>query len=109
MGFLNKKVTNVKFAAKRKSNGAECSVVGNESMSESHVIADIVAERQRLDVEDLKSKCVTSDMSEIKEKLKSTLSFRSKMLENKSLDLKENFPYFFTNPEMVIIVNRCVY
>lgn len=110
MGFLSKKVINEKYAGnqlKRKLN--EISAIESEFMnqSESHEDADVVSERQRRDVEDLKSKYVASDICEIKEKLKSTLPFRSKILENKDLDLKEYFPYFFTNPELVkVLLNK---
>lgn len=101
MGFLSKKLTNVKYHAKRKLN--ESSIIESESINRTgnHDDVDADSENQKIDVENLKSKFVATDVCGIKEKLKSTLSYRSKMLEKKDLDLKENFPYFFTNPELV--------
>lgn len=103
MGFLNKKLRNERYnGKKRKLN--ESSVIDYEIMDgdESIDSAEDVTDRQRIDVEDLKSKLVSdSNMCEIKAKLKFTLSYRSKLLENKSLDLLETFPYFFTVPKLV--------
>lgn len=42
-----------------------------------------------------------SNMDLIKSKLQSTSQYRLKMLEDKSIDLLENFPYFFANPMLV--------
>lgn len=54
------------------------------------------------DIEILKSTVVSaSNLDLIKTKLVSSTRYRLKMLENKSIDLLENFPYFFTNPELV--------
>lgn len=103
MGYLNKKLTNERYTGKkRKHNESSIIDCGSMSANESFDGADDVTELQRIDVEDLKLKIFSdSNMCEIEGKLKSTFSYRSKMLENKSLDLLETFPYFFTDPKLV--------
>lgn len=50
----------------------------------------------------LRSTIVTDDtMNLIKDKLRMTAEYRLQLLEDQNLDLLENFPYFFTNPELV--------
>lgn len=45
-----------------------------------------------------------TELAEIKIMLKSTFQYRQNMIKNnENLDLLENFPYFFTNPELVNI------
>lgn len=46
------------------------------------------------------------NMDEIKEKLVATLEYRLNMIDqNVELDLLETFPYFFTDPSLVILRN----
>lgn len=55
------------------------------------------------EVFELKNMAVCSEnMSIFQEKLKLTFNFRQEMIKNnENLDLLENFPYFFSNPELV--------
>lgn len=39
----------------------------------------------------------------IKTKLAETTEYRLKMLQNKEIDLRTEFPYFYTNPELVLL------
>lgn len=50
-----------------------------------------------------------ANMPEIKQKLIETLDHRLKMLEALEIDLRTEFPYFFTHPQLVSIVkyNNC--
>lgn len=55
------------------------------------------------DLDSLKSTVVNKqNVDFIREKLKSTLNYRVEMMRDLSTDLLENFPFFFSNPEMVI-------
>lgn len=72
----------------------------NQSASEN-VIEDSVAAD---DVMFLKSLIVSDENMEMFwKKLNSTRSYRQKMLLDKNIHLKEQFPYFFTHPDMVKI------
>lgn len=54
------------------------------------------------DVKFLKSVKVNDEnIQTIKEKIKLTSVYRKNMLNDLCMDLLENFPYFFTNPELV--------
>lgn len=58
------------------------------------------------DVALLKHTLVNNDnMDLIKEKIGSTAKFRKNMLKDKNLDLLQNFPYLYTNPELVCFQN----
>lgn len=60
------------------------------------------ADEQKDDVEILKATMVTDkNMNTIKIKLRSTLSYRLKMMETPELDILESFPYFFTDSPLV--------
>lgn len=55
------------------------------------------------DVEFLKSSKVNAEnILTIKEKIKQTSAYRAKMLTNLTIDLLEQFPYFFTDPALRI-------
>lgn len=50
----------------------------------------------------LKSAAVNDEnMAEIMQKIKSTCTYRKKMLDDLSIELLESFPYFFTHPKLV--------
>lgn len=68
-------------------------------VAESKQYTDLAATK---DVAWLKS-TITEDknMETIKEKIKLTSSYRKKLLKDKSIDLLEVFPYFFTCPQLV--------
>lgn len=54
------------------------------------------------DIEILKTTIVNDDnMKLIKSKLEATSQYRLKMLQDKSIDLLETFPYFFVDPNLV--------
>lgn len=56
------------------------------------------------DLEYLKSAIVNADnMDTIRKKLKSTERYRMEMVRDLNVDLLENFPFFFTHPETVIL------
>lgn len=97
MGYLNTKKKNERYAEKT------CQRDQNESNNNDSFEGAIdVTERQKQDIEVLKATIVNeSNLPEIQTKLKSTLAYRQKLLENRELDLKEFFPYFFTDPELV--------
>lgn len=65
-------------------------------------------ESARNDVEFLKSVIVNDrNLESIKAKLISTSEYRSKMLEDKEIDLRIEFPYFFISPNLVCL-NRWI-
>lgn len=60
-------------------------------------------ELARIDIEYLKSITVNKGNIEIiKDKLISSAENRMKMLEDQQIDLRVEFPYFFTDPDLVI-------
>lgn len=101
MGFLNVKERNDRYTAKKIN---ENRVENNNELSIQQKVIENndESENSEQDVQILKATVVNDASSlEIHSKLKSTLSYRTKMLENRSLDLLELFPYFFTNPSLV--------
>lgn len=59
-------------------------------------------EQLKNDVAFLKTAIINGEQIEtIKEKITSTMMYRVKMMNELKMDLLENFPYFFTNPELV--------
>lgn len=101
-GFLSNRLRYLRGLKRSESRESLCRT---ESMDES----DDASHEE--DIEILKMTVVSPDNLElIKTKLMSTAKFRLKMLENKSIDLLEFFPYFFTNPELVrALSNRSNY
>lgn len=75
----------------------------NQSLATSITNVEIETAQYKEDVFELKNLIVCSEnMETFKEKLKSTYNFRQEMIKtNNNLDLLENFPYFFSNPELV--------
>lgn len=70
--------------------------------SETVNVIDSIDERAKEDVEFLKSVVAKSDNIEIiKSKLSQTVAYRSTMLKNDQLCYRIEFPYFFTNPDLV--------
>lgn len=61
-------------------------------------------EKQKEDLDFLKY-CVVNDISEdvLIAKLNSTRDLREKIIRDKNTDLRENFPFFFSHPELVCI------
>lgn len=95
MGFLNVKQRNDRYAAKKNN---ESRVENDEEMSIEQESSENDVESEQ-DVQILKATVVNyANLPEIHRKLKSTLSYRTKMLKDRALDLLELFPYFFTNP-----------
>lgn len=48
-----------------------------------------------------------ADTADLRNMLKQTFEYRQKMVQdNQNLDLLENFPYFFTNSELVSVLNK---
>lgn len=69
------------------------------SRSESSDDSDTFA---RNIIQSLKSVVVNEQsIGFIKTKLAETTEYRLKMLQNKDVDLRVEFPYFYTNPELV--------
>lgn len=97
------KLRNGRHADKKRqfneSIQSNCDIANN---SESLVDMIDVTEDQKKDVELLKATLVNDEnMTKIKEKLLSTLSYRLAMMETPELDLLETFPYFFTHSTLV--------
>lgn len=101
------KMRNVRTAEKKR-NVNKSNVSMDVSTTESFINQDEIAEREKTDVELLKITVVNdSNLPYIKAKLQSTLSYRFRSMEKQELDLKENFPYFFTHPTLVTRTNLC--
>lgn len=62
---------------------------------------------QRNQVRFLKRVVVNNENIEIiKEKMVQTLEYRNKMIKDRNLDFRVEFPYFFSNPELVSAINQ---
>lgn len=60
-------------------------------------------EQNKCDVDMLKTITVCDkNMEEIKKKLIATMTYRLRMLDVNEIDLLETFPFFFTDPSLVI-------
>lgn len=96
-GYLYTKIKYLRAAHKRLSQNA--SVSESEDPEDSEETASCPEE----DVEFLKTTMVNDKtMDIIKSKLAATSEYRRKLIrENHSIDLLENFPYFFTSPQLV--------
>lgn len=99
-GWLYDKIKNLR----RQSNQTKASASSAES-EESEPDIDSREENENLckeNVEILKITVVNdNNIALIKSKLEATVQFRRKMLQYKSIDLLENFPYFFVEPKLV--------
>lgn len=96
-GYLYNKIKYLKNTQKRLSQNA--SVSDNDELEDSEETATSSEE----DVEFLKITMANEEnMDAIKSKLAATSVYRRKLIhDNHSIDLLENFPYFFTNPKLV--------
>lgn len=99
MGWFNARLKNLRGAQKRlaaKTNPLRRS----GSLVVDQRYAD---QRNAEDVIYLQSLVVSGETKDtFMEKLNSTRRYRMEMLLDKNINLKEQFPYFFTNPELVI-------
>lgn len=77
----------------------------NESDDEEEVCSvenENNLDKQKSDFDELKSLLVnTSNMEIMKAKLLSTMQYRAALLNNKEMDLKKEFPFFFVSAELV--------
>lgn len=104
-GWLNSRLKNVREAHNRLKRQQE-----NENLDANddssfdldlveHELSDEEAEQM---VEVLKSTIVSPQtLDAVMVNLASTRKYRHKMLLSKELDLKQEFPYFFTHPSLV--------
>lgn len=102
-GWLNARLKNLRAAQKKLTNA--CSVRRSNTMSRASDANHQQTVKQKMveDVIFLKSLPVSNEnMNIFIEKLNSTRAHRMEMLMDKSIHLKEQFPYFFTNIELVI-------
>lgn len=90
--------------ADKKRKRDESSVSNDENINNNGFYDNVVeeTERQKHDIEFLKITIVNdTNLAIIKEKLKSTMSYRLEMMKTLELDVLETFPYFFTHPSLV--------
>lgn len=75
----------------------------HENLEEQQDLSNsIVMQNGKEDYEFLKSAIIDqTDLEILKQKLDSTRSFRANMLQDKNIDLRENFPFFFSHPSLV--------
>lgn len=95
---------NKRQTEKRKSGSLDKSVAVNVDAEDGYQpLDDIISDEEAANiVEDLKMTLVSiENIDVIKESLLKTLQYRSKLLAKEELNLREYFPYFFTNPELV--------
>lgn len=99
MGWFNARLKNLRGAQKRLAAKTN-SVRRSGSLVVDQRDAD---QRNAEDVIYLKSLVVSGETKDtFMEKLNSIRRYRMEMLLDKNINLKEQFPYFFTNPELVI-------
>lgn len=102
-GWLNarlKNVRNVRNKLNRTANNSTLNVTANTQDMEN--VDEIDDQTAAKDVIHLKSFDISEFNSELfLQKLNSTRKYRNKMLLDKEIHLKEQFPYFFTQPQLV--------
>lgn len=83
----------------------------NENLEEQQDLSNSMVMRDgKEDFEFLKSVIIDqTDVEILKQKLGSTRSFRANMLQDKNIDLRENFPFFFSHPNLVSFRHILVY
>lgn len=99
-GFLDQKLKNKRYTEKQRNR----SIDNNCTVANIECNIDMISETEKQinDVEFLKATIVSDEtMSVIESKLRSTATYRQKMMETPELDLLETFPYFFTEPKLV--------
>lgn len=86
---------------RRQSNLSKASVETDESEPDNEIQENYEKNcQENLDI--LKTTIVNdSNMALIKSKLEATSQYRLKLLQDKSIDLLETFPYFFVDPKLV--------
>lgn len=105
IGWLNVRLKNLRGAQKKMTTKRR-SVRHSGRTSRISIAADQQTVDQRIaeDVIFLKSLVVSDENMKIFiEKLNSTRAHRMEMLLDKNIHLKEQFPYFFTHPELIIL------
>lgn len=99
-GFIDNRLKYLR--TRQKLPGSGQGAVGGDrfDFGETVIVINNIDEKE--DVEFLKSVIVNSDNMEIiKSKLSQTVAYRSTMLKNDQLCYRIEFPYFFTNPDLV--------
>lgn len=104
--FLAKKFRNVNYVkslqTKRKSNRRSHSNAGQASFIETDDSIHSEADKVKNDLNFFKSVVVTkANMDMIKRKLKSTIQARAELVRDAKLDYLEQYPIFFTYPNLV--------
>lgn len=95
-GWFNVRLKNIRELQKRLNKSA------NNQLDKSVASDNSLEEAATEDILFLKSLVVSEENMHIfLQKLNSTRTHRQKMLLNKEINLKEQFPYFFTNPQLV--------
>lgn len=83
----------------------------NDSISETQLNESAMEATAQADIIFMKSMVINDDVMDLfLQKLNFTRKHRQAMLLDKSIHLKEQFPYFFTNPALVNLKNfTCLY
>lgn len=84
----------------KKTKNASIEDAEGEQYTDSFAIKDVAWLKSTIAEE--------KNMDTIKEKLKLSSSYRKKLLKDKSIDLLEVFPYFFTCPQLVSVRHELV-
>lgn len=98
-GWLNARLKHMRDVQRKleKNNAENDSIINESQLNES--VLEVTAQA---DIVFMKSMVISDDKMDILlQKLNSTRKFRQAMVLDKSIHLKEQFPYFFTNPELV--------
>lgn len=97
---MNERAANKRSAKRKATNDADTNNSPNRSRETGPPPTE---EEMKRDIEILKTLTVSeANLNEIKEKLIATMTYRNEMMDVNELDLLENFPYFFTDPSLVI-------
>lgn len=105
-GWLNSRIKNVREAQNKLKQKQQTEI--NENSPENAVSGEpkeISDDEAKAIITSLKSTVIEpGKMREVMQKLALTRKYRKKMLANKELNLKEQFPYLFTDKNLVNII-----
>lgn len=98
-GYLDSKV---KYNVHVKKSSSAATKGGNKNKMSPVYDEEYTEAMAKQDVQELKHILVDeANMESIKKKLKSTVNYRTKIMNDENMDLLQYFPYFFARPDLV--------
>lgn len=101
-GYIDNRLKYLRSRQKSSSVELGAASINPFDFRETNEAINSIGDKAKEDVEFLKSVVVNKDNIElIRTKLSQTRQYRWNMLKNEQLYFRTEFPYFFTNPDLV--------